>query len=123
MTLNQKILFDGDCSFCNFWVRFISKRDKNKLFTFHSLQSEVGVEIRKKHSISESYDSIVLIENDKYYLKSTAALRIVKQLKLPWFLIYGFIIIPKFIRDWVYDLIAKNRHKFFKDLCEIHSEN
>lgn len=115
------ILFDGDCSFCNFWVRFITKRDVKKQFVFHSLQSDIGRKLRQEHYISEELDTLIYI-NDKNnaYIKSGAALRVAKRLKFPWFLFFGFIIIPPFIRNWLYDVIAKNRHKLFKNnSCEI----
>lgn len=119
MENKQKILFDGDCSFCNFWVRFITKRDNQNKFEFHSLQSKFGEEIKKKHNLI-TVDSIILVQDSKIYLKSTAALRIVRQLKFPWILVFGCVIIPKFIRDFGYDILAKNRRKFLKDSCEIH---
>lgn len=121
MSQNKNIvLFDGDCSFCSFWVKFILKRDPKKQFVFHSLQSELGKELRKKHQISEQLDTLIYInKNNKAFIKSGAALRIASKLKFPWFLAIVFIVIPPFIRNWVYDLIAKNRHKLFKDSCEI----
>lgn len=121
MSQNKNIvLFDGDCSFCNFWVKFILKRDPKKQFVFHSLQSELGKELRKKHQISEQLDTLIYLnKNNKAFIKSGAALRIASKLKFPWFLAIVFIVIPPFIRNWVYDLIAKNRHKLFKDSCEI----
>lgn len=115
------ILFDGDCSFCNFWVRFITKRDPKKQFVFYSLQSNAGKDLIEKHTISHRLDTLIYITpKNKAFIKSGAALRIAKQLKFPWFLTSCFIIIPPFFRNWVYDVIAKNRHKLFKNnTCEI----
>lgn len=116
------ILFDGVCNLCNGAVTFIIKRDKNNLFKFATLQSEIAEELLiAKLSDKELLDSIVLIENGKQYTKSSAALRIAKNLSGAYPLLYIFMVIPKFLRDWVYSIIAKNRYKWFgkKDACMI----
>ena len=109
------VLFDGDCSFCNFWVRFITKRSKKNSFGFISLQSDEGINIRKKYEISPEIDSVVFVEKNSAFTKSSAALNIIKYLKFPWKLLYIFIIIPVPVRNYLYDFIAKHRHKFFKE--------
>ncbi len=122
MKANNTVLFDGDCSFCNFWVRFILKRDKKKQFSFLSLQSKEGIELREQKGISKDLDTLIFVnEKGKSFIKSSAALGIARRLPFPWFLGYIFIIIPPFIRHWLYDIIARNRHKIFKqkDRCEI----
>jgi len=116
------ILFDGVCNLCNGAVTFIIKRDKNNLFKFATLQSDIAEELLiDKLSDKELLDSIVLIENGKQYTKSSAALRIAKNLSGAYPLLYIFMVIPKFLRDWVYSIIAKNRYKWFgkKDACMI----
>ncbi len=116
------ILFDGVCNLCNNAVVFIIKRDKKDVFRFAAIQSDEGEKLIKKHNIDTSKtDSIILIENDTYSVKSTAALKIAKHLKGGYPLLYGFIILPAFFRNWVYDIIAKNRYKWFgkKDNCMI----
>lgn len=119
-TANHIILFDGTCNFCNFWVGFVIKRDAKNVFRFASLQSAIGQELRMKHQVSNGLDTVVLIKNNRVYIKSNAALEIVKELKSLWFLMYGFKIIPAFIRDWIYDVVAKYRYKWFgKQVCEI----
>jgi predicted DCC family thiol-disulfide oxidoreductase YuxK len=122
MNHNNTILFDGDCSMCNYWVKFVTKRATKNRFKFVSLLSKEGKELLGVYKVNEEIDSVILIKNNKAYIKSTAALNIVKSLKFPWFFCYGFIIVPKFLRDYIYDVIAKNRHKFFKKsgTCEIH---
>ena len=81
MTENKYIiLFDGECNFCSFWVKFVSNRDKNDLFRFAPLLSERGLQIRKTFNIGNKVDSVILIENDRAFIKSTAALRILKLL-------------------------------------------
>ena len=118
------ILFDGVCNFCNSSVNFIIKHDTKKHFLFASLQSDVAKEILlqldKKKLIE---DSIVLIQDGKLYQKSTAALKISRKLNGLYPIIYAFTIVPLFIRDGLYDIIAKNRYKWFgkKDSCMIPS--
>lgn len=116
------ILFDGECSFCNSSVKFVFKKDKNAYFKFTSLQSDVGRLILDKfNKLNEKIDTVILYENQKLYTKSTAALRIARKLKNGWKLLYMFIIIPRFLRDVVYDFIAKHRYKIVpkKEVCEI----
>lgn len=122
MEKDRIVLFDGVCNLCNSSVRFIIKRDKRKHFKFASLQSDYATDLFQRLNIdASSFDSIVLVEDDNTYIKSTAALKISKELSGLWPLLYVFIIIPRFIRDAVYDFIARNRYKWFgkKDYCEM----
>ena len=119
MTNNSKIiLFDGVCNLCNGAVNFVIKRDKKNIFKFATLQSEHAQEFGFD---PKNMDSIILIDGDKNYSKSTAALHIAKNLSGGYPLLYSFMFLPKFIRDWVYDYIAKNRYKWFgkKESCMI----
>jgi predicted DCC family thiol-disulfide oxidoreductase YuxK len=118
------ILFDGVCNFCNRTVQFIIKRDKQGLFKFASLQSEIGKELLKKHGIDQNIDSFILIVHERYYMKSTAALHVCKKLKGAWKLFYLFKIVPTPLRDIVYDHIAKNRYKWFgkREACVVPSK-
>jgi len=119
------ILFDGVCNICNSSVNFIIKHDKKKQFVFTSLQSDAAREILLHFKSKElKLDSILLIDNKNIYEKSTAVLKIFKHLYGGYKLFYAFMIIPKFIRDWVYNYIAKNRYKWFgkKDKCMIPTE-
>lgn len=122
-TENKKIiLFDGVCNLCNNSVVFIIKRDKKDLFRFTAIQSEPGQKLVRKHQIDTSkLDSILLIENDSFFSKSTAALKIARHLKGGYPLLYAFMILPGFFRNWIYDIIAKNRYKWFgkKESCMI----
>ena len=118
---NQSIvLFDGVCNLCNSAVRFIIKRDKEKIFKRSPLQSSFSETLNQQfHFKQPLLNSIILIENNKVYYKSTAALRVVKKLTGPIKLLYIFIIIPPFIRDAIYNVIAKNRYRWFgKTSCE-----
>lgn len=111
--MNPTILFDGECNFCDSSVQFIIKRDPKGLFHFASLQSDVGQELLKKYDVSRDVDSMVLIEKDKVYYKSAAALRIARHLKGAWKLAYAAIIVPSPLRNTIYDFIARNRYKWF----------
>ena len=116
------ILFDGLCNLCNSSVQFILKHEKNQNFLFASLQSDACAKILLQLNYKNNdLNSLVLIEGNKIYKKSTAALRIIKELKPMWHWFYVLIIVPKFIRDSVYDLIAKNRYEWFGKLnsCEL----
>lgn len=108
------IFFDGVCNLCNGAIQFIIKRDKQNIFRFAALQSDYAQKILPNYFLTaKQTDSIVLIENGKIYQQSTAALKIAKKLSGFWPLLYIFIIVPKFIRDAVYNYIAKNRYKWF----------
>ena len=123
MINNEKILlFDGICNLCNNLVLFIIKRDPESQFKFASLQSEMGKLLLKKYILeSNNLNTVVYIKGEKYFLKSTAILNIIKDLGGYWKLFYAFILIPKFIRDFIYDLIAKSRYRIFgkKESCMI----
>ena len=119
---NPVIFFDGVCNLCNTSVQFIIKRDKADQFRFASLQSEYAQEVLPNDlTVPEALQSIILRHNGKIMKKSTAALTIAKKLSGGWPLLYAFIIIPKFIRAFIYDLIAKNRYRMFgkKNECMI----
>lgn len=120
------ILFDGVCNFCNFWVNFIIDRDKKNTFIFAAMQSDSGQKLLQEFKLNAyDFDSFVLIVNDQHFTKSTAALMISKNLKSIVKLLYPLIILPRPIRDFFYDLIAKNRYKFFgkRDICRMPTEN
>lgn len=122
--MKRIILFDGDCNFCDANVQFIIKRDPVEHFKFASLQSEIGQELLKKHTIPAEIDSLVLIENDKAYIKSSAALRIAKKLDGLWHLLFLFILIPATLRNHLYDFVASNRYNWFgkkSDSCALPS--
>ena len=117
------ILFDGICNLCNGSVIFVLKHEKNPQFRFASIQSETGKELLKWCRLPSNYNqAVVYIENGKIYLGSTAALKIGQGLIFPWpILSYAGLVIPKFIRDWVYSQIAKYRYQWFgkRDVCMV----
>jgi predicted DCC family thiol-disulfide oxidoreductase YuxK len=118
------IVFDGYCVLCSNAVQFIFRRDINSRFKYVTLK-----QIGKLNGINEQIgnqpgnDSVILIENGQVYYKSNAALRITRRLNCGWPLLYAFIIVPRFLRDAIYDFIARNRYKWFgkKDTCFIPS--
>ncbi len=108
------VLFDGECNLCNRSVQFIIKRDKTAKIKLASLQSEISKELIKKHlPISAEINSIVLLEDGKLFFKSTAALKTAKHLDSLWPILFILIVIPGFVRDYFYDIIATNRIKWF----------
>jgi predicted DCC family thiol-disulfide oxidoreductase YuxK len=116
------ILFDGVCNFCNSAVNFVIKRDKNSALKFTTLQSGIAHQMLVNQNIpTNDLSSFVFIENKKIYTRSTAALRVCTYLTGLWPLMYGFIIVPKFIRDGIYNWVAKNRYRWFgkKEECMI----
>ncbi len=124
ITSHKIILFDGVCNFCNASVNFIMARDKRDRFRFAALQSPPGIELQKRFNIDPNdLSSFILIEGDKHYRKTTAALRVGKYLGLPWSIGYVFIIIPPFIRNIAYNIIARYRYKWFgkKETCRVPS--
>ena len=124
MQTRQIILFDGVCNLCNGAVQFVIKHDPHAKFTFASLQSDTGKKLLEAHNLpSNQLNSFVLIQEERTYTKSTAALKVVMQLTGLIKLLYGFIIVPVFIRNAVYTLISNNRYKWFgkKEACMIPS--
>jgi predicted DCC family thiol-disulfide oxidoreductase YuxK len=108
------VLFDGICNLCSSSVSFITKHDKKNRFHFESLQSPEGKEILLKHDLnSSSMNTIVFIENNVAYTKSTAVLRITRYLDGFYPLLFALLAIPTSIRNLVYDFIAKRRYKWF----------
>lgn len=108
------ILFDGVCNLCNASVQFIIKHDKKQLFRFAALQSAFGQNVVNKFNLADkNIDSVILLENNSVLLKSDAALRIAKQLGGIYSMLYVFIVLPKFIRNRIYDFIARNRYRWF----------
>ena len=119
---NPVVLFDGLCNFCEGSVRFIIERDPKGAFRFASLQSEFGKKLATDHGANpEALNTMMLVEGEKLYMRSTAALRIARRLRFPWFLAAVFLVVPPFIRNGVYNIVSKNRYKWFgkKDACMI----
>ena len=111
--MTQIILFDGDCNLCNQSVQFIIKWDPKGYFKFASRQSNIGIQLLNQYNISETIDSVVLIDNNKAYTESDAILNICRHLKGSCKLFFILFIIPKPIRNLYYKKIAENRYNWF----------
>ena len=118
---NPLILFDGVCNLCNSSINFVIDRDKDQRFRFASLQSDLGQAIIARYRGKLDLDSVVLYQNGQILEKSDAALAIARELSGFWPMLGVFRIIPRPLRDVVYDWIAKNRYKWFgkKESCRI----
>lgn len=118
------IFFDGVCNLCNASIDFIIKRDRKNRFLVGALQDQFSRKILSDHQVKADYlDSLVLLEDQKVYYKSTAALKIARQLSGLWPVFYPLIFLPKWLRDPVYDWIGKNRFRWFgkKNTCRLPS--
>ena len=119
---NKTILFfDGNCGLCNRSVKFVLRKEKNHELFFSPLQSEFAKKILKQYNLAAEADSMILLEKGKVYLQSSASLRTTKYLKGLWTLMMIFIIVPPFIRNAIYNYVAKNRISWFgtADYCEM----
>lgn len=116
------VLFDGVCNMCNVFVHFIIPRDRKDSFRFGSLQSGKVVELLLTYGhTSTELSTVVLIEQGQIFTSSTAVLRIARRMGGLWSLFYGFVVLPKFFRDGIYNLVGRNRYRWFgkKDACLI----
>jgi predicted DCC family thiol-disulfide oxidoreductase YuxK len=110
------VLFDGVCNFCDASVNFILDHDARGRFEFAALQSPAGVRLLAQAGRSPGLSTMVLIEGDRVYTQSTAALRIARLLDGAWRLLYALIVVPKPLRDWAYRAFAVNRYRLFGQL-------
>ena len=121
--MNNIVLFDGVCNLCNRSVDFIIRNEKSDKLQFASLQSDVGKSIVNKSGLDEIPDSVMLFVDGELLVRSDAALAISTYLKRPY--VYGIIFkyVPKILRDSVYNLIAKNRYRWFgkRETCRVPS--
>ena len=119
---NPVILFDGVCNLCNQSVQFVINHDPKSTFRFAALQSGFGQEQLREHRLdTNEFISVVLLVGNKVYDRSRAALEIARRLNGLWPLLYVFVIVPPFIRNFVYDWISRNRYRWFgkRDECMI----
>lgn len=111
---NPIVLFDGLCNLCNSSVNFIIRFDTTQKFKFAPLQSNVAKQLLHQKAVDPlKLNSIVLCFKEKVYTESSAALLIAKELAFPISWLYVFIIVPKFIRDFIYRIVARNRYRWF----------
>lgn len=111
---NNIILFDAQCKLCNAWCDFILRYDKHYVFTLISMQSDKGQSFLIKNNYpTKQFETMIYVENNNIYEKSTAFIKIIKQLPYPIKSLFIIKYIPKFIRDFAYEQIARNRYKIF----------
>jgi len=108
------VLFDGVCNFCNGSVQFVMPRDPAGYFHFATLGSEPAARVLEAaHVHGPLPDSMVLVEDEQVFTRSDAALRIARRLTFPWPLFWGFVVVPRALRDAAYDVIARHRYRWF----------
>lgn len=119
------VLFDGVCNLCNGLVQFVIRRDPAPArFRFAALQSNAGQKLLREHGLSTvDLDTFVLIDAGVAHVRSSAALRVLKHLGLPWSLAWCAVIVPQPLRDAVYRWIARNRYRWFgvRESCMVPS--
>ena len=114
LTNKPLLLFDGVCNLCNASVQWILKRDHRGEFRFTALQSELGQQLLLRHGLaSEHFDTVVLVVGEHIFLRSDAPLEIVRRLGGFWRLLYVFKILPRPLRDALYNFVARNRYRWF----------
>jgi len=122
---NRIVFFDGMCILCNGSVNFLLKKDRKRRLKFSSLQSEFATDFLKQFQNRPVIeDTMIFYDKGHFSIKSTAVLKITKHLGLPYSAFATFLIIPYPIRDWIYDIIARNRVKWFGTMeqCRVPDE-
>lgn len=115
------ILYDGVCNLCNAAVRFVLAIDHNDVFQFASLQSEAGKKLATKYNLTMDLSTFFLLEEGKTYERSDAWLKILRRVGWPWSAFYSFRLLPRPIRDWFYDVVGRNRYRWFgiQEYCAV----
>ncbi|MCI3920682.1 thiol-disulfide oxidoreductase DCC family protein [Paenibacillus sp. TRM 82003] len=114
------VMYDGDCNLCAAVVQFTIRRDSKGRLRYAALQSATGIRLLREHGLTSSAtDTFVFVEEGKAYVRSTAALRLVRQLSGAWPLLSALLLVPRALRDPVYSFVARNRYKWFgrKEQC------
>lgn len=116
------VLVDGHCSLCKGWTYWAARRDSKDKLRFASQQSVTGERFLDDFELEN--DSVIVVADGKAYTKSRAILEVLRVLSWPWPVLYSVILVPLFIRDWMYSVIARHRHQWFgreeNDFCEIN---
>jgi predicted DCC family thiol-disulfide oxidoreductase YuxK len=108
------VLFDGVCNLCNGFVRFAIPRDPHRHLRFAALDSPAAIRLMTAAGVAPgSIDSVVLIDGGRAFVRSAAVLRIARRLRFPWPLVYGLVVVPRPVRDWMYDVVARHRLGWF----------
>lgn len=111
--VHATVLFDGVCNLCNGSVLFVIDRDPERYFRFAPLQGDDARRLLAEQGVAPELSSVVLVEGGRVYTRSTAALRIARRLRGPWRLLAAFVVVPRPVRDLVYDWVARNRYRWF----------
>jgi predicted DCC family thiol-disulfide oxidoreductase YuxK len=114
------VFFDGVCNLCQASVRFILEHDRDAVFRFAALDSDTGRNLNAVGLLEDrTVDSVILVEGGAAYVRSEAVIRIAARLGPPWRGVAGLRILPLPLRDGAYDLLARNRYRWFgrKDIC------
>lgn len=121
LTHRPLILFDGVCNLCNSWVRFVLQHEQKPLFHFSSLQSKKTRELLHSFGVQPSLNTIFLVQDNKLYQQSDAILLILNKMKFPVRFVFIFILVPRFLRNYMYGVIAKYRYQWFgkKEQCAL----
>ncbi|MFB6183572.1 MAG: thiol-disulfide oxidoreductase DCC family protein [Haloarculaceae archaeon] len=120
------LLFDGVCNLCNGTVQFVIEHDPEGIFRFAPLQSDVAGDLLAERGRPREYaESFVLVDGDDWYTKSDAALRVVRRLGVPWSLLSAFLVVPRPLRDAVYDFVAEHRYEWFgkRESCMVPTDD
>lgn len=120
--INNILLFDGVCNLCNGVVQFVIRHDEVGKFRFAALQADAGQALLRRFGLSTTrFDSFVYVKDGQFYTESTAALWVARDMGGAWSLLWGLMVFPRFIRDAVYRLVARNRYRVFgkQDACMI----
>ena len=124
--MSATILFDGVCNLCNGFVQFVIGRDPHANFRFAALSSAAAARLLLDSGVTAPIpDTIVLVQDGQVYFRSDAPLRIARGLTFPWPLAYGLVIVPRFMRDRVYDFVAARRYRWFgrRESCMVPTAN
>lgn len=116
------VFYDGDCGFCSHSIQTILKNRIHDQFKFVALQSPLAQNLLGKFSATITMETIYVVKNNCLYEKSNAILLISKELKMPYPLLRIGYIFPRFIRDGIYNIISKNRHKIMNNACILPTE-
>ncbi|MBS1685457.1 MAG: thiol-disulfide oxidoreductase DCC family protein [Bacteroidetes bacterium] len=122
---DRLVLFDGVCNLCNASVQFVIRHDTEGRFRFAALQSDAGHKVLAEHGLTtDKFDSFIYLRQGQLYQRSTAALYLMRDLGGAWGLLYAFIIVPRPLRDAVYDLVARYRYRWFgrRESCMMPTE-
>ena len=124
--MNDVVVFDGVCNLCTHTVQFILEHESAPTLRFASVQSPAGSRLMRQFGMDpEDAKTFVLVEGGKPFVRSEAAIRIARHLRFPWRMARAARIIPRIVRDYCYDTIARNRYRWFgrRDVCMVPKQN